>query len=64
MRLLVSSELWRNNLSWVALLLSLRLVAWTDPEPLVLQTYDSIFCLAMLSGLWACSQPRLKKNRP
>ncbi|MBS2036104.1 hypothetical protein JST97_14035 [bacterium] len=64
MRIFTLSDLCKNWLGWVFLLLSLRLVAWVDPEPVILQFYDSIFCLAMLSGLWASSQPRLRKNRP
>lgn len=58
MRFLHLSSFQRNALSWLALLLCLRLVAWMDPEPMILQIYDSVFCLALISGLWATSQPR------
>jgi hypothetical protein len=42
----------------LALLLCLRLLAWMDSDPMILQIYDSVFCLALLSGLWASSQSR------
>ena len=63
MRTFSSADLWRHYLGWLLLLLSLRLIAWVDPEPMVFQLYDSIFCLALISSLWARNQPRLRRER-